>query len=61
MLLGEAEVHVWYGKLWCAKCHTGAKPQGESRYDTEHTLIYRIIPTLSLNDRFIIFKGELYP
>ena len=36
---------VWYGKLTCAKCHTGAKPQAESWYDT---IIYPIIPKLSL-------------
>ena len=37
LLLGEAE--VWYGKLSCVKCHTGVKPQAESVYDTERTII----------------------
>ena len=45
-LLGE--VKVWYGKFSCAKCHTGAKLQAESWYDTKCTRVYRIIPTLNL-------------
>ena len=41
-------MEAWYGKLLCAKCHTGAKSQAESRYDTERTRIYSVIPTLNL-------------
>ena len=37
ILLGDVE--VWYGKLLCTKCHTGAKQQAESQYDTERTMI----------------------
>ena len=35
--LGEAD--VWYGKLLLAKCHAGAKPQAEVRYEAERTIV----------------------
>ena len=52
-------VHVWR-KLSCAKCHTWVKPQAEYWYDTERTIINRIIPTLSLIT-YLSFTGVLHP
>ena len=41
-------------------CHTGAKPQAESWYDTECTIIYSNVPTLSLITDLLYLKSLKY-